>query len=544
VVELEATMRDGMVLRADLYRPSGLGPWPVLLARTPYGKKDPGVLARLDPARAADRGYLVIIQDCRGRFSSEGQWRPLAHEEADGYDTIVWAASLPEANGRVGMYGPSYLGHTQWAAIAAGAPQLLAAAPEFTWSDPHDGLITRGGAYELGLMTHWTLTLGYNVLERRHAGSPAELRRRLTELDSALANLTTHTYWELPPAAPLRRLALPTPISPRPDSRPCPAVPTLIVAGWFDSFLQGSLDNYARLRENGTPAALIVGPWSHGNQTSRIGETDFGAAANAATLDATASLLDRELDWLDQHLKHGPPSTASRDLEPPVLLFLMGANEWRRLPIWPPESVQTSWYLHADGSLAPHSPTTSSPPHTLRHDPDNPVPTHGGALLLSDEFPAGQFDQRQIEQRDDDVLVYTSAPLQAPLEVVGRVLLHLTAESSAPSSDWIARLCDVDPNGVSRNITDGILRTSPAHATCPRQATELLIDLWSTAHVFQPGHRIRLQIAASCFPRWDRNGTTVARQAVHHAPATPSRLVLPVVESAESHLVRPTTPLR
>jgi len=528
VFEVEARMRDGAVLRADVYRPRGDGPWPVLLARTPYGKKDPDVLARLDPAHATDRGYLVVVQDCRGRFGSEGLWEPLAHEGADGYDTVEWAAGLPGADGRVGMYGASYLGHAQWAAIGARPPSLFAAAPEFTWSDPHDGLITRDGAYELGLMTQWTLTLGRDVLERRHADRPAERRRQLAALESAIDDLVTRTYWELPPGASVRRFDLPAPASD--DHQPGSTVPVLVVAGWFDAFLQGSIDNYVAARDSGAPAALIVGPWSHGNQTSRSsGDTDFGAAADSATLDGAGSLLDRELDWLDRHLKSGTPEP-----EPPVLLFVMGVNRWRRMTTWPPDSVESSWYLRGDGSLVPDSPGPAWPPGTFCYAPDDPVPSHGGALLLPDEFPAGQFDQYPIEQRPD-VLVYTSAPLEEPLEVIGRIRVHVAAESTAASSDWIARLCDVDLDGVSRNITDGILRTSAAPTGAARKPEELVIDLWSTAHVFLPGHRVRLQITGSCFPRWDRNGTEAAYQTVHHGPTARSRLVLPVVRSGDLH---------
>jgi uncharacterized protein len=203
----------------------------------------------------------------------------------------------------------------------------------------------------------------------------------------------------------------------------------------------------------------------------------------------------------------------------PVLLFVMGADEWRRLPSWPPESTEASWYLHGGGLLSPDSPQPDSPPDVFHHDPGNPVPTCGGGLLLTPQFPAGPVDQRQVEQRDD-VLVYTSEPLTAPLEIIGRVAVHLVAASTSPTTDWVARLCDVDIDGVSRNITDGIMRTRQT------QATDILIDLWSTAHVFLPGHRIRVQIAGSCFPRWDRN-LDAARQTVFHDAARPSRLVLP-----------------
>jgi len=556
--DLEATMRDGTVLRADSYRPASGGPWPVLLARTPYGKQDPGVLARLDPFRAAGRGYLVVIQDCRGRFRSDGHWAPLFHEAGDGCDTIDWASRMPGSDGRVGMYGPSYLGYTQRAAISARPPQLRAATPEFTWAGPLDGLIARDGAYELGLVTHWTLTLGFNVLQRRHAGNPAELQRRLAELNTALDRLTTHTYWELPAGSPLRRLGLPVPTREIPAAAPIAppphpagphavAVPTLTVAGWFDSFLQGSLDNYVADRSAGMPAALIVGPWSHDNQTSRVGDTDFGISADAAAMDAGRSLLDRELDWLDLYLKPELPVRSPPTSEPPVLLFVMGANQWRRLSAWPPESINVPWYLHSGAELSPGSPEADSPPDAFHHDPADPVPTCGGALLLPPAFPAGPFDQQDIEKRDD-VLVYTSAPLRDPLEVIGRIEVRLFAHSTAPT-DWVARLCDVDPGGVSRNITDGILRTNQAHTQGRRDPApdEFLIDLWSTAHVFLPGHRIRVQITASCFPRWDRNfgdspmsagstaGPEIAAPRIHTQhlvyldAARPSRLVLPLL---------------
>ena len=529
--DLEATMRDGAVLRADAYRPAGDGPWPVLLARTPYGKQDAGVLSRLDPIGAAARGYLVVVQDCRGRFRSDGRWAPLVREGEDGYDTVRWAATLPGADGRVAMYGPSYLGYTQWAAIRTQPPDLRAAVPEFTWSDPDDGLLTRGGAYEVGLVTQWTLTLGFDVLERRYVDDPTELRRRLEALTAALDDLVAHTYWELPADEnpTLARLGLPRPVAGR-RLATTGRIPTLTVAGWFDAFLQGSLDNYGRARGGGTPAALIVGPWSHDNQTGRVGETDFGAIADGSRLDGGRSLLARELDWLDRHLK---PGLDTEDEEPPVLLFMMGADEWRRFPAWPPEAVDVAWFLQAGGRLSP-DPPPDSPPDTFHHDAGNPVPTHGGALLLAPQSPAGPRDQRLVEQRDD-VLVYTSEPMHAPMSVVGRIKVHLVAHSTAPSTDWVARLCDVDGDGVSRNITDGVRRTPRVHPDTGGRPREYVIDLWSTAHVFLPGHRVRVQIASSCFPRWDRNlasadaAPSVARQSVYHDVARPSRIILPIL---------------
>jgi len=504
-------MRDGTVLRADVYRPTTGGPWPVLLARTPYGRSEAGLLARLDPGRAADRGFLVVIQDCRGRFGSAGDWIPLAHEAADGYDTIAWAARLPGADGRVAMYGPSYLGHAQWAAAAVRPPALHAVVPELTWHDPYDGLLARGGANEFGLVTQWTLTLGADVLERRFADRPSALHDAHAQLADARD--------AFPRDDAISRLALPRP---RPETaKPAaPKIPALIVAGWYDCFLQGALDAYAAARREGTPVSLIVGPWSHENQSSRIGEVDFGKAADAATIDGADSLLDRELDWLARRLGAAAPTD-------PLLVFVMGRNTWRRIAQWPPAATDTPWFLHHGGRLSPDLPAPDAAPGVFRSDPDNPVTTHGGPLLLTADFPAGPHDQRQVEERDD-VLVYTSDPLRAPLEIMGRVRLRLTAQSTAPVTDWVARLCDVDVDGVSRNITDGVLRTARA------DGQEHVIDLWSTAHVFLPGHRIRVQVTGSCFPRWDR--VFAAHQTVYHDAARPSALILPTRPSPLTEL--------
>jgi putative CocE/NonD family hydrolase len=485
-----ARMRDGTVLSADVYRPSSGGPWPVLLARTPYGKRDPTVLAALDPLAAARRGFLVVIQDVRGRFDSDGVWAPMAHERDDGYDTIAWATRLPGSNGTVAMYGPSYLGHVQLAALAAGSPGLVGTVPAFTWSDPGDGLVARAGVPERGLVTQWTTTLGFEVLTRRGAG-PDEFARLAEALDH-LADPTD--------------LALPTP-EPSPAWAPASdlRVPTLVIAGWFDAFLQGGLDTYQGLRGVDCPTALIVGPWSHNNQSGHLGDVTYGVAAAAATLDLGPSLHDRQLDWLSGRHDSG------------ALAFVMGVNQWRRLDHWPPPTVDTAWYLGANGLLWTEPPGPGDGYDELAIDPDAPVPTHGGNLLMSPEFPPGPLDQAPIEQRPD-VLVYTSAPLVRAVSVLGAVRAHLNA---TPDTDWVIRLCDVEPGGVSRLMADGIVRAG-------RRLGEHRVDLWSTAHVFRPGHRIRVQVTWSSFPRWERHPAPPVRQRIHHGPTRPSRLVLPV----------------
>ncbi|WP_329171813.1 CocE/NonD family hydrolase [Streptomyces sp. NBC_01477] len=514
--DAEAAMRDGTVLRADLYRPPrGTGPWPVLLARGPYGRRDPGILARLDPRAAARRGFLVVVQDVRGRFGSEGSWEPLVHEYDDGYDTVRWAARLPGADGRVAMYGPSYLGHTQWAAITAAPPELAAAVPEFTWADPRDGLTARGGAAESGLLTQWTLGLGHEVLRRTLAGAPDELARALRELSAAQDRLTAGD-WNPPVLCALPWPGRPggPPLRAAPADRGAPCPPTLTVAGWYDAFLQGSLDNHRAARAAGRPAALIVGPWNHEDRTGRTAAHDFGPAADEAALDGGPSLRERTLTWLAAVLA-GEPCPG-----PPVLAFVMGADEWRPLDHWPPPATPTAWYLRAGGALSPEPPGAGEPPAGFRHDPADPVPTRGGALLLDPTHPAGPYDQRPIEARGD-VLVHTGEPLAGPLEVMGRVRATLAVAADTGPADWVVRLCDVAPDGTSRVLTDGVARTPAAG---PR---EVRVDLWSTAHVFRPGHRLRVHVAASSHPRWDVAGPPGARTVFRDA-ARPSRLVLPV----------------
>ena len=563
--DVPAEMRDGTILRADVFRPTTGGPWPVLLARSPYNKQDPGILATLNPLAAVRRGYLVVLQDTRGRYRSEGEWEPLRHERTDGYDTVRWAAGLPGANGLVGMYGPSYLGNAQWMAAAGRPPELKAIVPAFTWSEPFDGLFGRGGAIELGLGGNWSLQQGANQLSRRWHDVPAERGRRLLALVAELDTLATKAYWELPADAfPAfarhqvpdlgyqRALADPGAVAACrvADKYDQLDLPTLNIGGWFDVFLQGTLDNYQAMSAAGRPARLLVGPWSHRSQGGhQQGELNFGLAANERSIDLRTTLGDLQLDWLDQWLKpdQGPPSDqpgaadqSAAQVDRPVRLFITGVNQWRDEEAWPlARAVDTPLYLGAGATLSPTPPAPDEEPDTYRYDPADPVGTHGGQILMASEYPPGPFDQRRVEQRAD-VLVYTGAPLPADLEVTGRVRVALVAASSAPGTDWVARLCDVDPDGISRNLADGIVRIRAV----PGEPAEHEIDLWSIGHVFRRGHRLRVQITSSNFPRWDRNlntgtatgtGTTmaVADQTVYHDPARPSRIILPVVPPAD-----------
>lgn len=547
-LDVAVRMRDGTILRADVYRPTGPGPWPVLVQRTPYDKRQPLTALALDTLLAVSRGYIVVQQDTRGRFTSDGDWSPWTYERADGHDTVRWAAKLAGSSGVVGMFGASYTGNTSWVAAIDGPPELRAIAPQVTWSEPNDGLFMRGGALELGLNAFWTLFTGFADLPRRFTGP--ELFGAMASLIADYDGLCERSYWELPagrlPA--IERFGGPDIGTQRALAQPETAdyarvagrhqaitAPSLIITGWYDVFLQGALDNQVAMSEVAHPTKLVVGPWSHGENLipGAVGETNFGLTSTQALVAGQFSLSELKLRWFDHWLRKKDTGILQ---EPPVKIFVMGTNVWRDEEEWPlARAVDTPWFLRADGHLSSTGPTGEERHDSYVFDPNHPVPTRGGATVMSVEYPAGQFDQAPVEERSD-VLVYTSEPLIEDLEVTGPVRVSLYAATDGPSTDWVARLCDVDPYGISRNITDGILRVS----TSPDTPGEHEIDLWSTSNVFRPGHRIRVHVTSSSFPRWDRNPNTgespqtattlrPARQRIFHDASRPSRITLPVV---------------
>ncbi len=580
--DVPARMRDGTILRANVYRPASEGQWPALLTRLPYGKDFPLGSSVMDPAQVARRGYVVIVQDTRGRFTSEGEWVPFINEAFDGVDTIEWAAQLPYSNGKVGMYGISYFGFTQWSAAVHQPPALKAMVPFQTWNDPFNGVIFRGGALELGVAGSWQLMMGLDVLMRRHRNDPQALGRSIYLLAKEIDALGKEGYWSLPlrEFAPLKQQD----IAPhffenfsRPMDREHPlmhpmfiegkhenvTVPTLNTGGWYDIFLQDTIDNFKIMREQGsTPEArqskLIIGPWSHGGLMNPIGEMNFGFGSSAAFIDLQMDFVSMQVRWFDHWLKGIDTGMLN---EAPIKLFVMGANVWRDEQEWPlARAVETHYYLHSngrantldgDGYLTTDMPDVEEPSSDhYDYDPANPVTTRGGALLMSPEYRAGPFDQRPTEGRDD-VLVYTSGELKEDLEVTGPIKVHLWAVSSAPDTDFVARLVNVHPEGYAQNLTDGIIRAryrnfergeAPSLIE-PGTAYEYEIDLWATSNVFKAGHRIRLDVTSSNFPRWDRNPNTghdfgadsdmkVAHQTILHDREHPSYVVLPIVPIA------------
>jgi putative CocE/NonD family hydrolase len=567
-------MRDGVSLATDIYRPAGGEPLPTLVARVPYNKELLATLTLLmpDPLRLAQAGYAVVVQDCRGCYQSEGALEPFVHEAHDGADTIAWAAAQPWSSGAVGMLGGSYLGAAQWLAAAEAPPGLRAIAPFITSDRLYAPWTYQGGAFQLGFCLFWAL--GYFALpelHRRLAARSATLAdvsaamRALGSLDALYRRTPLAHIPELEATAPFYLDWLNHPCDDAYwraiDIGPCwgrVRIPTLHIGGWYDPFLAGTLASFQGMRDQGgSPEArrphLIVGPWSHGVWHGVFAERDFGLLAGTDAADLTGS----QLRWFDTWLKgeeHG------LDDEPPVKIFVMGVDQWREEEDWPlPDTVYQRLYLrsgghantlHGDGALT-WEPPAKEPCDRYRYDPRNPVPTCGGATLLPGALAAvnaGPRDQRAVEGRAD-VLVYTTAPLEHDLELIGPVTLTLFAASSAQDTDFTGKLSDVYPDGRAMLLTDGILRARYRRSAArpeplrPGKVYELQIDLVATANVFKAGHAIRLEVSSSNFPRFDRNTNTggviaqerevdsvVATNHVFHDRTRPSHLVLPIIE--------------
>jgi hypothetical protein len=565
--DVPVPLRDGTELLADLYLPEGLGPWPALLQRTPYDKAgSTAVHAMLNTRRAVRAGYAVVIQDVRGRYQSPGDFEPFANESRDGYDTVEWVAAQPWCNGRVGMWGNSYVGATQWLAAIARPPHLAAIAPTVTAADYHEGWTYQGGAFELGFSGTWGAALALAQLARAagwQTDDPA-VQRQLDALDGLGGGLWTLPLDDVPGLAdlPAYRDWLAHPdlddywrrwrIADHYGQLDLPAFHT---GGWYDIFLGGTLHNYTGMRQGAASERaraaqrLVVGPWHHFLPfDNKVGEWNFGQRAAASVLDWDGLVL-RWFDWILKGEANGA------DDEPPVRLFVMGEGRWRQEEEWPlRRAVPTPYYLRSggratslsgDGWLSPVPPAEEPPDHYV-YNPRDPVPTRGGGLCCSlVHAPGGVFDQRAIEARPD-VLVYTTPPLERAVETIGPVTVTLYAATSAVDTDWTAKLVDVHPNGYARNLTDGILRARYRHGPerpaplTPGAVEQYTVDLWATANVFLPGHRIRVEISSSNFPRFDRNPNTgrpaaddsdlqAALQTVFHDPDRPSHILLPVV---------------
>ena len=569
-----AEMRDGAALMSNVYRPAETGEYPVLLTRLPYGKDLPLGTSVLDPAKAAEAGYIVVVQDVRGRYRSEGKFVPFVNEYEDGYDTVEWAAGLPGSDGSVGMYGLSYFGKTQWHAAVMKPPSLKSMVPGVTWGNHLNGVQMRGGVQEVGLMHYWAQTaLTLDLLFRRYADDKERIGEKLPELVDTIDTLLAGGGYDVLPLADL----------PNPDEL-APFVeggfrrgvdhegweylniegkydnvvaPTFHIGGWYDCFIGETLRQYEAMKERSReagmrPPHLMIGPWTHGDFGSTQGDLDFGIGSSGLFLNYRGDLTDAHLRWFDATLKG---DESALEGTPPVRVFVMGENCWRGYEEWPvPGSREEEWYLRSDGSLRREPGGAGDEASRYDYDPDDPVPTVGGSILMADIHRPGPRDQREIEYRPD-VLLYTSPVLESPCTVLGSVYVTLFAASSAPDTDFVVRLVDVYPDGRAICVADGILRASaresyPAPGVVrpvapspiePDAVYEYVIDLWATGIIFLPGHRMRVEVTSSSHPRWERNlntgestlessRTEVARQKIFHDAGRPSRITLTVVE--------------
>jgi uncharacterized protein len=566
-----ATMRDGATLYADVWRPDSAGKFPLLMTRTPYDKNQPrnSTIAGVDPVRAVGEGYIVVYQDVRGRFTSEGEWA-FEREFDDGYDSVEWGAQLPYCDGNVGMFGVSYLGFTQWMAAISKPPHLKAIFPMQMAAGIRDFLY-QGNAFCLGSALYWGAGQTADALMRR-AGAGEDIRasmmallgivdsmpqafERLPLLDNpgVSDNLPAYREWLLHAEDADYWNA-----KSYGDRLNSVDIPVFHLGSWHDVYPGSVPELFAAMCERGgsektrRSQRLLMGPWTHGQMASDIiGDLYMGLGATAPLID----LAGLHLRWFDHWLKG--KNTGLMD-EPPVRIYVMGDNKWRSEQEWPlARSVWTNFYLHGgghangslgDGSLDTNAPVVAEPCDVYVYDPRNPVPTIGGPTVLPGTgigANAGPKEQARVESRAD-VLVYSTTPLVQEIEVTGPLTATLFAASSAPDTDWTVKLVDVHPDGRAYSLADGIIRAryrnggERAVPLEPGRVYEYKIDLQTTSNVFKVGHRIRLQVSSSNFPRFSRNQNTggpipsdtdlqPALQSVLHDPEHPSHIRLPVI---------------
>jgi uncharacterized protein len=538
-------LRDGVRLATDIYRDAATERAPVVLMRTPYNK-DRGKQAA---ERFAAAGYIAAVQDCRGKFASEGAFIPYNNEGQDGYDAIEWIHRQPWCNGRIGMWGSSYVGATQWLAAVESPPGLTTITPTATFSSFYRNLYL-GGALRLALIAKWAsgnsprpegaaVTSDWDATLRHLPLSDVDdsIGWPIPWLEGMLTHPTPGGYW--------KRLDLTHDITGL-------QLPMQHVVGYYDFFSRESVDNFVLMRQHAKDPAtragqqLILGPWDHGTiGRSQVGELDFGPHAQ---WDATGSTLQ----WFDRTLKRDPKTVNTPF--PPVRYFLLGENQWHDADAWPPRGFEeTPFYLHSggkansragDGRLDRTVPAADEPADRFRADPADPVP----ACPVTDKRPLhaavwAPVDQRPLEDRPD-VLVFTTAPLAAPLTFAGTPRAELFVSADTPDADWVVKLIDVHPDGAAYNLAVGILRgrfrNSELHPQplVPGETYRVTIDLGPIAAQLAPGHRLRVDICGSYFPLFDRNpntalgpfdkSTAIATESVYHTPLKPSRIILPV----------------
>jgi len=521
--DVAVRMRDGAVLRADHYAPVTSGPRPTVLMRCPYGRS---LIYAMSALLYAERGYHVLLQSTRGTFGSGGTFRPYAGEAADGQDTVGWLRGQDWFDGRLATVGASYLAYVQWALALDPPPELKAMVVQVS---PHDlGAACFGhGPFELYNRLAWSEMMAHQeqqglvswvwrALRANKRLAPMLSRLPLTATGAAIGGAGAPWYGEW--------LAHPDLADPYWDDRRAAValervtVPTLLISGFYDLFAEQTMQQYQALRRRGVQAALTVGPWSH--------ITVDGGTATRETLA-----------WLDAFAA-GDGRTPRPQ---PVRVWIGGTDQWQELPQWPPAgTAERTWYLHNGGMLAETAPAGDEAATGFRYDPLDPTPSVGGRISL---YSGGSRDNTAVEARAD-VLTFSTAPLARPVHVAGVPLVRLHVSHDGACADIFARLCDVDERGRSRDLTDQIIRLGPA-GPADGGTHSVSLPLTGVSHVFQPGHRIRLQVSGGAFPRYARNlgtagdpitstQTAPVGYRVFHGGLRPSAITMPVLAPARA----------
>lgn len=557
MIDVKVRMRDTVNLSADVYLPQRGGKWPVILERTPYGNSGDWYVNRA--VYFAKRGYAYVVQDCRGRNDSNGKWTGWVVEIDDGRDTLDWCGTQSWSNGVVGMVGMSHMGLVQWKAASTGSPYLKTIIPQAAPADEYlYGMNYTGGAFLFQIGLPWAISHsgqdGQPRLSRdwdtlfRHlpiiSAEEAATGRAIEFYRDWIRHATYDDFW--------RKAS-------NYDTFQKMDIPILQVCGWLDLHVKSLFANYEGIQVSGTQRArdlqkVIVGPWVHTDRpVPQYGVLNFG-------VDSVVDLYELYLRWMDHWLK-GIDNGVEQ--EPALKLFAMGINEWKIAEKWPlPETKWTPFYLRSrgranslfgDGKLSEETPAEMEPADSFVYNPEDPVPTIGA-------HPNGQVipsDHRPVEQRDD-VLVYTSEPFQQPLEITGPVQARIYASSSANDTDWTVKLLDVYPDGLAVNLSDGILRARFRHPVpvrtalpalgqfanpvliTPGKVYEFTVEVGVTSIVILKGHRMRVEVSSSNFPRFDRNlnnggelgidpRIVVANQRVFHDRRYSSHVLLPII---------------
>lgn len=544
-LDLKIPMCDGVRLYAALYRPPKGDSFPVLLIRSPYSTQHPRYV---DWAmRFAQHGYAVVMQDSRGRYESDGVWRPYIDETKDGYDTQQWIGGQPWCDGNIGTFGVSYPGFTQILPAPLRSPYVKALVPIANQEDNYGHMRYNGVLQLQNAMNFIWLGNRTNQNAPRNLIDWDNVYRRLP-LFSALDDIGDRPFY--------REVIQHSTFDAFWKSYSMKGkygeveVPAYFITGWYDNLVHEGFKCFtgwksqARTPEARAKTKLLVGPWPHNPIGTGEPFGDIGFGPNAGM-----DIPGVHLRWYDQRLKG---IDTGIDDEPPIRIFVMGKNVWRDEHEWPLARTQyTKFYLrsrgranslYGDGELS-REPPENEPTDGFTYDPDNPVPTVGGQSMFIDNN--GPMDRRPVERRDD-VLVYSTAPLSNDLEVTGTIDLTLYAASSAPDTDFSATLIDVHPNGSAINICEGIVRARFRESyeaptlIDPGAIYEYKIRLWETSNVFKAGHRVRIEISSSNFPRFDRNLNTghtpgmdaemqVAQQTIYHNAQHPSHITLSVI---------------